>query len=66
MKVKNLFLIAAGVFMLTTTFTATAKKLPKEVKMTKEVLMDKIKGGWPARPSAAPTADRRSSSTPAS
>lgn len=46
MKVKNLFLIAAGVFMLTTTFTATAKKLPKEVKMTKEVLMDKIKGGW--------------------
>ena len=43
MKVKNLFLIAAGVFMLTTTFTATAKKLPKEVKMTKEVLMDKIK-----------------------
>lgn len=46
MKIKNLFLIAAGVLMLTTTFDAAAKKLPKEVKMTKEVLMDKIKGGW--------------------
>ena len=46
MKIKNLFLITAGVLMLTTTFDAAAKKLPKEVKMTKEVLMDKIKGGW--------------------
>ena len=31
MKIKNLFLITAGVLMLTTTFDAAAKKLPKEV-----------------------------------
>ena len=47
MKIKTLFLIAAGVLMMaTTSTTAAAKKLPKEVKMTKEVLKDKIKGGW--------------------
>ena len=47
MKAKNLFLIAAGALMLATSFTASAgKKLPAEVKTTKEVLKDKIMGGW--------------------
>ena len=34
MKIKNLFLIAAGVLMMTTTFDAAAKKLPKAVSYT--------------------------------
>ena len=47
MKAKNLFLIAAGALMLATSFTASAgKKLPAEVKISKEVLKDKIMGGW--------------------
>ncbi len=45
MRVKNLFLIAVGILMLSTA-SAVAKKLPKEVTMSKEVLKDKIKGGW--------------------
>lgn len=47
MNIDKLIGVIAGTLLLTASFTADAgKRAPSEVKLTKEELQDKIRGGW--------------------
>ena len=61
---KTFLLLCTAATIVSCNARPAPRELPEQVTLTKERLLDKIKGGW-ARLSDAPTAARRNSNSTA-